>query len=95
MLNKYVLITLVFVGWMLFLDSNSWLNHRKLDEQIEEKQADIEFYEKSIARDAAQLKELSTEKGLEKFARERYHMKKGNEEVYIIEYADSSKTDDE
>ena len=29
---------------------------------------------------------------LEKFARERYFMKKENEEIYIIEYADSLKT---
>ena len=33
--NKYVLIILVFGVWMFFLDSNSWLVHRELDEELD------------------------------------------------------------
>ena len=34
--NKYVLLILIFGGWMLFLDSNSWLVHNELNQEIDE-----------------------------------------------------------
>ena len=40
------------------------------------------------------VKKLSTEEGLEKFAREEYYMKRDSEEIFIIEYEDSLKTKD-
>jgi len=38
------------------------------------------------------LRKLSTPEELEKFAREKYYMKKDNEEIFLIEYEDSLKT---
>ncbi len=42
-----------------------------------------------MAKDKKAIKELSTEAGVEKTARETYYMKKPNEDIYIIEYEDS------
>ena len=42
-----------------------------------------------MAKDNKAIKELSTEEGVERMARETYNMKKPNEEIYIIEYEDS------
>ena len=42
-----------------------------------------------MAKDNKAIKELSTEEGLERTARETYYMKKPNEDIYIIEYEDS------
>ena len=51
-----------------------------------------EFYLKEIEKDNKELKKLSNDKGLEKFAREEYYMKREKEEIFIIEYEDSLKT---
>ncbi|TYC10670.1 septum formation initiator [Bizionia gelidisalsuginis] len=90
--NIFVLITLGFVIWMLFLDSNSYLIHYDLNEEIDELENEKEYYRKEIIKDNKAIKELKREEGLEKFAREAYYMKRVNEDIYIIEYADSLKT---
>lgn len=87
--NKYVLIVLVFVIWILFLDTNSWLIHRELDQEIKELKENKEYYKKEIVKDQKDIKILKDSTELEKFAREEYFMKKDNEEIYIIEYEDS------
>ena len=42
-----------------------------------------------MAKDQKAIRELSTDEGVEKTAREMYYMKKPNEDIYIIEYEDS------
>ena len=49
--------------------------------------------QKEIAKDKKALKALRNKKELERFAREEYYYKKENEEIFIIEYEDSLKTD--
>ncbi|HET8855403.1 MAG TPA: septum formation initiator family protein [Salinimicrobium sp.] len=87
--NKYVLISLIFLIWMLFLDSNSWLVHNELDQEIQDLEKNKDYYSDQIAKDKAILKKLNDSVELEKFARLEYFMKRENEEIYIIEYADS------
>lgn len=90
--NKYVLISLVFAVWILFLDANAWLtSQRELDQQIDEKKENIAFYRRGIAADQKKITTLKDSAGIEKFARERYLMKKENEEVFIIQHEDSIK----
>lgn len=92
--NKYVLISIIFVIWILFLDANAWLtSHRELDQQIAEKEQNVNFYKRGISRDQEKIKTLKDSTGIEKFARERYLMKRENEEVFIIQHADSIKKD--
>ncbi|MBQ0768031.1 MAG: septum formation initiator family protein [Bizionia sp.] len=90
--NIFVLITLGFIFWMLFLDSNSFLIHNDLNEEINDLENEKEYYRKEIVKDNKAIKELKKEEGLEKFAREAYYMKRENEDIYIIEYADSLKS---
>ena len=90
--NIFILILVVFAVWMFFFDSNSWLIHHELNNDIDALESEKEYYQKEIEKDNKALKKLSTEEGLEKFAREEYYMKRENEEIYIIEYEDSLKT---
>lgn len=77
---------------MLFLDANSWFStHRELNRQIELLEQQKATLQSEIKKDRENIKEFSSMEELEKFARERYFMKKENEEIYIIEYADSLK----
>ncbi len=90
--NKYLIISVFFLVWILFLDSNAWLtSHLAIDEEIAEKEENVQFYQRGIERDSIIIKQLESREGLERYARERYHMKKENESVYLIEYKDSIK----
>ena len=68
--NIFILILVVFAVWMLFFDANSWLIHHELNTEIEDLENEKEYYKKEIVKDNKDLKKLSTEEGLEKFARE-------------------------
>ena len=46
--NKYALTGLGFVIWMIFLDANNYFIHEELDQQIENLENDIEFYEETL-----------------------------------------------
>lgn len=77
-----------------FFDANSWLIHHELNSEIDALENEKDYYNREIKKDNKAIKELSTEEGLERFAREVYYMKKENEVIFIIEYEDSLKTKD-
>lgn len=91
--NMYILVLTLFVIWMVFFDTNSLLIHLELKGEVDKLEQQKEFLEKEIAKDRKELKKLSTEEALEKFAREEYYMKKDNEEIFLIEHADSTKNE--
>ncbi|AXT19558.1 septum formation initiator family protein [Flavobacteriaceae bacterium AU392] len=93
--NLFFLIFIVFSVWMLFFDSNSWFIHNELNEDIKDLEAEKAYYQNEIQKDQKDIKKLSNDKGIEKYGREKYHMKKDNEEIYIIEYEDSIKIKNE
>lgn len=84
--NKYVLILLLFAFWMFFLDSNSWLIHHELDQEINELETNKKYYQQEIARDRSTMEKLNDSFELESFARQQYFMKRPGEEIFIIEY---------
>ncbi|OAD45636.1 FtsB family cell division protein [Polaribacter atrinae] len=84
--NVFVLILIPFLIWMFFFDENSYLVHRKFDNEIKDLESTISFYKKKIAEDKATIKKLQDSIQLERFAREKYLMKKENEEIYLIEF---------
>ncbi len=83
--NFYVLFGVVFVVWMLFFDANDVINQywllKKKDALLDEKR----FYENKIEEVKKDRKELFGKPDqLEKFAREKYLMRKPTEDVYIV-----------
>ena len=89
--NKYLLIIVGFGIWMIFFDTNSYLIHRELDKEIEGLENNAEFYQKEIDHDKSFMKKMEDSNEMEKFAREKYYLKKENEDIYIIEHEDSIK----
>ncbi len=87
--NIFVLIFVVFAVWMLFFDTNSLLTHHELNKEMDDLENEKEYYKREIKKDNKEIEKLSKDEGLEKFAREKYYMKKEKEEIYIIEYEDS------
>jgi cell division protein DivIC len=86
MSNKYVWVLLFFVVWMLFLDNYSYFDHRFLDHQINELQDNKKYYQEEIKKDQEQIKQLKNPEQIEKYAREKYFMKKDSEDIYIIQF---------
>ena len=84
--NIFVMILIPFIVWMLFFDENSYLVHRKFDNEIEDLENTISFYKDKIAKDQETIKNLEDSLELERFAREKYLMKRENEDIYIIEF---------
>ena len=83
--NIFVVIFLVFLIWMVFFDENSYLTHRKFNKEINDLEKTISFYQTKIEQDKATIKKLEDSLLLQQFAREKYLMKKENEDIYIIE----------
>jgi len=83
--NKYIIASLAFLTWMLFFDRNDISSQYQYRSQLKELQLEKEFYLKETREVEIGLENLSTNpKKLEKFAREKYFMKKDNEDVYVI-----------
>ncbi|MDH3321479.1 MAG: septum formation initiator family protein [Flavobacteriaceae bacterium] len=84
--NKYVVILLFFIVWMLFFDENSYLNHRELNAEIDKLEDANAYYKTQIEADNKIIENLNDPDSLEKYAREEYKMKRQDEEIFIIEY---------
>ena len=83
--NKYFLVTASFVVWMLFFDRNDLLSQYEYRSQLNKLKEEKAFYIQEIENVKTDLNELTTNREqLEKFAREKYLMKRENEDVYVI-----------
>ena len=79
--HKYMITLLVFL-----VDENSLIQRAKHRNEISTLNSEIEKYRKQYEEDTEKLKELtSNPEALEKIAREKYLMKKPNEDVYVFE----------
>ena len=83
--NKFFISSLAFLVWMTFFDRNDMISQLDYRSQVNKLKAEKEFYNKEIAQVEKDLTELTTDqKKLEKFAREKYLMKRDNEDVFVI-----------
>lgn len=92
--NKYVLATLIFVALILFSSYNVF-KYRKLYAQRKELMEKKKYYENEIKKDSANTIKLQKSiKEIERYGREKFMMKRENEDIYIIKSsADTVKTD--
>jgi cell division protein DivIC len=83
--NKYFLAFVAFVVWMIFFDTNSLKRQRILNARIGEIKGMRTFYISEIAKNNKEIYELdSNPETIEKYAREKYLMKKDSEDVFIV-----------
>lgn len=83
--NKYVYTTLAFLVWMAAFDRNNMFSQYRLTSELRMLENEKEHYVEEIRKDSIAMSELmgSVEK-LEKYGRERYLMKKDDEDVFLI-----------
>ncbi|MDO6438324.1 septum formation initiator family protein [Cyclobacterium sp. 1_MG-2023] len=83
--NFYFVFTVLFITWMVFIDSNDIISHFKLRSKLNELEKQKEFYQERKEKIQIEREELlSNFDLLEKFARERYLMKRKTEDLYVI-----------
>ena len=85
LINKFFLTTVAFVIWMVFFDSNNLLTRNRLQEKLDVLNVEKQFYLQEIRKDSILTSKLMTDSTqLEKFARERYLMKKEKEDLFLV-----------
>jgi cell division protein FtsB len=83
--NFYFVFTVLFIVWMVFIDSNDIISHFKLRSKLSDLENQREFYQERKEKIKAEREELlSNYELLEKFARERYLMKRKTEDLYVV-----------
>ncbi|MDB5141925.1 MAG: septum formation initiator family protein [Mucilaginibacter sp.] len=83
--NKYFLVTAAFAVWMIFFDRNDLFSQYEYHQQVSKLKQERDFYQKETVKVHQDLDELTSNKEkLEKFAREKYLMKRDNEDVFVI-----------
>jgi cell division protein FtsB len=70
---------------MVFFDRNDLFSQWEYHQQVNKLKQERDFYQKETNKVHQDLDELTSNKEkLEKFAREKYLMKKDNEDVFVI-----------
>ncbi len=82
---------LLFAIWMFFFDTNSYFIHNELNKSIETLENNKNIYKNEIEKDKTFIDKMKDSNEVEKYAREKYYLKKENEDIYIIEHQDSIK----
>lgn len=83
--NKYMLVIVFFLVWMMFFDNNNWFYLNKLTDEAHLKQSEKAWYTNNIKASERKLYELTSDvNALEKFGREQYYMKRSNEDVFVF-----------
>lgn len=85
-LFKYLIISISFLIWMTFLDTNSLLIHAELNREIKKLKKKRDALNKEIFDDKSLIEKLNDIDSLEHYAREEYNLKKENEDIFIIEF---------
>jgi cell division protein FtsB len=84
-LNRYAITLLLFAILMIFFDANSLKRQHLLNTRINEINQMKAFYIAEIEKNNKSIYELETNlETVEKYAREKYLMKRDSEDVYII-----------
>jgi cell division protein DivIC len=85
LINKYSVTLFLVIAWVVFFDKDDLLSQRQLRNKLYQLQDEKKYYQQEIKKSNEDINELKTNpENLEKFAREKYLMKKANEEIFVI-----------
>lgn len=83
--NKYLLSIVIFVVWVSFFDRNDLFTQYDRKQELQKLQTSTEFYEKEILTTKKDLRDLNNNPAvMEKFAREKFYLKRPNEEIFLV-----------
>jgi hypothetical protein len=83
--DKYVLATIIFLVWLTFFDRSDFFAQHTYTSKLKGLETEKQYYIDEIQKNRRALQSLlGSKKNLEKFAREKYLMKKDNEDIFLI-----------
>lgn len=84
--NKYLVSLVLFGVIILFTDHNNLFEQHDRKQELKELQAKKDYYQQEISKTKKELADLSNNPAaLEKYAREKFYMKRNNEDIFLIE----------
>ncbi len=85
--NKYFLSFVFMLVWVLFFDQTDFFIQQSRLKDLEDLKTKTVYFKKEIEIAQQELSDIQNNpEALEKFAREKYFLKRDNEDIYIIEY---------
>ena len=83
--NKYFIVIVVLISWLLYFDKNDVFTQYELVQKCNKLNAERDYYIAEIKKNKLEINELQNNaKSLETFAREKYLMKKDDEDVFVF-----------
>ncbi|HTQ65248.1 MAG TPA: septum formation initiator family protein [Puia sp.] len=84
--NKYFLTAACFTIWILFIDDRDFITtHFRHQKELKKLELSKKYFEEQIAATKHELEQLKSDPAtLEKYAREKYYMKRDNEDVFLV-----------
>jgi len=83
--NKYLLAGIIFLVYLAFIDDRDLLANYHRHQQLKDLEKSAAYYQQEIQKTKNELNQLKTDAAtLEKYAREKYLMKRDNEDIFII-----------
>jgi cell division protein DivIC len=83
--NKYMITAAIFATWMIFFDHNDFFLQRARASELSDLEESKAYYRDQIEKTRKELNNIEGNPlSLEKIAREKYLMKKDNEDLFII-----------
>lgn len=90
--NKFLLAGVFFIVWMLFIDQRDYFQQKERRDELHKLEQKKVYYQQEIDKTRKELGDLqNSPAALEKYARERYLMKKDGEDIYIFEDSAATK----
>lgn len=84
--NKYLVTLVIFAVILGFLDENNLMRRFQYTREESRLRSEIEKYRNEYEENTERLNELAVDSGaIERIAREKYLMKKPNEDIYVFE----------
>ena len=83
--NKYLLAAAIFMVWILFFDRNDLITQWDRKKELHKLEISKAYYENEIENTRKELTDLERDtRVIEKFAREKFYLKKANEDIFIV-----------
>lgn len=83
--NKYLLTIVGLTIWVLFFDKNDLKTQIEFRREVKKLEEERNYYARENAAISTDLKELTINpKAVEKYGREKYLMKRDNEDIFVI-----------
>lgn len=83
--NKFFLAFMIFFVWILFFDSNNLINRFKVKSELRQMELQKRYYLQEISQNELIRDQLMHDlEQVETYGRERYLMKRDQEDVYLI-----------